>query len=244
MSTLVRTQNAMTAKDRICLALDMDTAAAFTLANRVQVGWVKVGMELYTEAGPELIRELKKLGFKIFLDLKYHDIPNTVKGAVTKAAALGVDLINVHAAGGPAMLKAAAEVPSRPSIIGVTLLTSLSAKELGEHMLVDPPVVEAYVTHMAIQCRDCGLDGVVASAEEAKPVRDVVGDDFLIVTPGIKPLWAAENADQKRITTPAQAIKNGADILVIGRAIYGANDPSIAVQKIADEISQQLNVKS
>ena len=246
MST-VTVKNTFTAQDRICVALDMDPQRAWSTAEKLRnrVGWLKVGMELFTEAGPDFVREIKQFGHRIFLDLKYHDIPNTVGRAVAKASLMGVDMLNIHAAGGPAMLKAAVTAEcggQRPRIIGVTLLTSLGEDELHHLCVGDGVSPKDYVNHMALSCLEAGLAGVVSSAKEAEMVRKDCGPEFLIVTPGIRPLWAAKKEDQQRVTTPSEAVKNGSDILVIGRPIYGAADPSSAAKKVADEIGQTLNI--
>lgn len=199
---------------------------------------VKVGKELFTQAGPELIRTLHKRGFEVFLDLKFHDIPATVAKAVKAAAEMGVWMVNVHASGGQEMLKAAVEAlrpfgDKAPLLTAVTVLTSMSEQEL--HKLgIDKPL-PAQVLTLASMARDSGLDGVVCSAKEATLLREALGKDFLLVTPGIRPEGSAMN-DQKRVMTPAEAIQAGVDYLVMGRPIREAAD-SVSLLR---EINQQL----
>ena len=194
---------------------------------------VKVGKELFTRTGPPLVETLVKQGFSVFLDLKYHDIPNTVAQAVTAAADLGVWMVNVHASGGLRMMTAAREAigsgPNTPKLIGVTVLTSLAAEELREIGLVDSP--EQQVLRFAKLAKQSGLDGVVCSAKEATILRKECGDDFLLVTPGIRPA-GSDQGDQRRTLTPAQALSAGSDYLVIGRPITAAANPIVAVDEI------------
>lgn len=232
----------MTPDPRIIVALDLpDADGALALASKLDPKEcrVKVGKELYTAAGPLLVEKLRTAGFGVFLDLKYHDIPNTVAGACRAAAALGVWMINVHALGGRAMMSAARDALAgsarRPKLTAVTLLTSLGAGEMVEIGLSGSP--SDAVVKLARLAQACGLDGVVCSSLEAARLRSACGKDFCLVTPGIRPA-AASRDDQSRVATPRQAIANGADYLVIGRPITGAPDPLAALHRINDEISQ------
>src|SRR6516162_9801485 len=207
----------------------------------------KVGSQLFSNAGPEAVRQVAALGNGVFLDLKYHDIPNTVAGAVLASAAIsGVQLVNVHALGGSAMLKAAAQAISagvpmgadRPRLIAVTVLTSMDQKALREAGIAGTPLTRA--VKLAQLTKKCGVDGVVASVQEAKAIRKACGREFLIVTPGVRPTeksGAKKNDDQARTATPAEAIKAGADFLVVGRPIIAADDPRAATQGIVEEIA-------
>ncbi len=230
---------------RIIVALDFpEAASALALAERLDPALcrVKVGKELFTAAGPELVRALATRGFEIFLDLKFHDIPNTVAAACRAAAGLGVWMVNVHASGGRRMMEAArealADVPQRPLLIAVTVLTSMSTEDLGEVGVADAPAVQ--VLRLARLARSCGLDGVVCSAQEAALLRAELGGAFRLVTPGIRPA-GAEADDQRRVMTPAQALRAGATDLVIGRPITGASDPLVVLQGIQSEI-QHLEI--
>lgn len=227
---------------RILVALDFPSAApALALAHRLDPGQcrLKVGKELFTAAGPDLVLQLQALGFEVFLDLKFHDIPNTVAGAVRAAAELGVWMVNVHASGGRRMLLAAREalekLQQRPLLIAVTVLTSLERSDLAEIGLDIDPLLQ--VERLARLTADCGLDGVVCSAQEAPRLRVACGGDFCLVTPGIRPAVAAAG-DQRRVMTPAAALAAGADYLVIGRPITAAADPALALAQIAAEIGQ------
>lgn len=197
---------------------------------------VKVGLELFTREGPAIIDQIHQRGFEVFLDLKFHDIPNTVARACAAAADLGVWMINVHAIGGRRMLEAArVAVPasSGTRLIAVTVLTSMDVTELGEVNVSLEPLQQ--VVSLATMARDCDLDGVVCSALEVPNLRQQLGDDFLLVTPGIRPAGSVAN-DQRRIITPAEAVKTGSDYLVIGRPITAAADPVAALQKICTEL--------
>lgn len=225
---------------RIIVALDYAAAApALALAQRLDPArcHLKVGKELFTAAGPTLVERLVAAGFGVFLDLKFHDIPNTVAAACRAAAGLGVWMVNVHALGGRAMLTAAAEavaaVPRPPRLVAVTVLTSLGAGDLLEVGVRDTP--EEAVLRLARLAHDCGLDGVVCSAREAAALRAAHGPGFLLVTPGIRPAWAGAQ-DQVRIATPAEALRAGASHLVIGRPITQAPDPLAALTRIESEI--------
>lgn len=239
-------QKSISAKGRIIVALDVDnTDEALSIVSELNgtVGAFKVGLQLFTAAGPEFVRKLVNGGAKIFLDLKFHDIPNTVAKASVEAVRLGVWMFNVHAAGGSEMMKrAAAEVEEecartnikRPKIIAVTVLTSSNADTLAETGIESE--TEAQVLRLAALTAKCGLDGVVASPLEIVPIRNAVKQDgFLIVTPGIRPASATKE-DQKRVMTPAEAINKGADHLVIGRPITSAPDRLAAVSEILGDI--------
>lgn len=198
------------------------------------VDFYKVGLELYTREGPGVVRALKGRGNRVFLDLKLLDIPNTVTRAVASAAALGVDLLTVHAQGGPAMLReAAAAAGEELDILAVTVLTSFTGSELGRVWGRDVPSVEEEVLRLAVLAREAGVSGVVASAREAQPLRSALGDDFLVVTPGIR-LPGGERHDQARVSTPEAAVSAGASHLVVGRAVTGAADPAAAAREVLD----------
>ena len=223
---------------RIIVALDFPGAEpALTLAAKLdpQLCRVKVGKELFTAAGPQLVEQLMSRGFEVFLDLKFHDIPNTVAGACKAAAGLGVWMVNVHALGGRKMLSAAREAlpPGTTRLIAVTLLTSMGRDDLADIGLSGEP--EAVVQRLAGLASACGLDGVVCSALETARLRRIMGKDFCLVTPGIRPLDASVG-DQQRVATPRQAIANGADYLVIGRPITQAADPLVILQQLHAEI--------
>lgn len=197
---------------------------------------VKVGKELFTRCGPELVRQIHARGFEVFLDLKFHDIPNTVAGAVSAAAELGVWMVNVHASGGPAMLEAARKALGEKSstlLIAVTVLTSLSAEDLQAVGIDATP--EQQVLRLAQLTSDCGLDGVVCSAQEIDPLRAKLPSEFLLVTPGIRP-EGDDVGDQKRVETPGTAIARGSSHLVIGRPITQAADPTAKLRAIIEEI--------
>ena len=227
---------------RIIVALDYpDAKGALALVARLDPGLckVKVGKELYTAAGPQLVESINKSGFSIFLDLKYHDIPNTVAAACAAAAGLGVWMLNVHALGGRAMMSAAREAISKggkpPMLIAVTLLTSMGPADMKDVGLGGNP--QEAVSRLARLAQECGLDGVVCSPQEAAALRRQFGKEFALVTPGIRPAEAAQD-DQARIATPRQAIAAGADYLVIGRPITRAPDPLAALRRINDEIAK------
>lgn len=226
---------------KIIVALDYASAAeASALVARLEPALcrVKVGKELFTAAGPAFVDRLVSTGFGVFLDLKFHDIPNTVAAACRAAASLGVWMLNVHALGGRAMLAAAHEAVTagahQPKLIAVTVLTSMGAGDLAEVGVSGTPA-EA-VLRLARLSRDCRLDGVVCSAREASTLRADCGSDFLLVTPGIRPA-SAEVGDQVRIATPADAVRDGANYLVVGRPITQAPDPLRVLEQINNEIS-------
>ena len=233
--------------DRILIAVDAPTAqAAIPIADtlRGSVGGFKIGSQLFTAAGPDIVRALVARGDRVFLDLKFHDIPNTVAGAVASAAALGVWMLNVHAAGGPAMMAAARKAAddaatggaTRPLVIAVTVLTSMDAATLRAVGVPADPFDQ--VLHLARMAREAGLDGVVASPRETAAIRQACGPDFVIVTPGIRGGAAAASPDdQRRTMAPGDAVAAGASYLVIGRPITGAADPRGAAQRIAAEMA-------
>ncbi len=225
----------------VIIALDVPGAdEARALVDRVgDLGdFYKVGLELYTRAGPDFVRELKGAGKRIFLDLKLHDIPNTVASAVRAAADLDVDLLTLHAVGGPSMLAAAAEAATGTSLrlLAVTVLTSLDADELGQVWGRSAPEVPEEVRRLTGAAAAAGIDGVVCSASEAARVRTDQGRDFLIVTPGIRPA-GTDVGDQKRVATPAAAARAGADYLVLGRAVTRATNPGAALADVLAEVS-------
>lgn len=225
----------------IIVALDFpDASAALAMADRLNSTQcrVKVGKELFTAAGPLVVEKLQNKGFEVFLDLKFHDIPNTTAGAVRSAAELGVWMVNVHASGGRRMMEACREVldkrvGERPLLTAVTVLTSLEQEDLHEVGIDIEPMVQ--VQRLARLTQECGLDGVVCSAREAKALRNTLGDDLQLVTPGIRPADASAD-DQKRILTPAQAMENGSTYLVIGRPITSATDPAQALDAILQSL--------
>lgn len=225
---------------KLIVALDCaDRDQALALARRLDPGLcrVKVGKELFTAAGPALVRDLMAAGYDVFLDLKFHDIPNTVAQACKAAARLGVWMVNVHALGGRRMLMAAREAleaaDRRPKLVAVTLLTSLERADLEEVGLGGDPARR--VMRLASLARDCGLDGVVCSALEVAGLRRALGAGFCLVTPGIRTAGVARD-DQSRVSTPAGAVRAGADYLVIGRPITRAPDPLAALLEIQREI--------
>lgn len=226
---------------RIVVALDFpsaDDALRFCERLQPEMCRLKVGFELFTAAGPALVEKLVAKGFDVFLDLKFHDIPNTVAQACTAAARLGVWMLNVHALGGRKMMQAARDAVEksarRPLLIGVTILTSHSADDLREIGLAGDP--ESQVLHLAQLARKSGLDGVVCSAQEAARLREELGSEFRLVTPGIRPAGSAAG-DQQRVMTPAQAIQAGAHYLVIGRPINQATEPLGVLTAINHELA-------
>jgi orotidine-5'-phosphate decarboxylase len=237
-------------RSSLIVALDFDSLpSALKFAKGVAdlVGLFKIGSQLFTAAGPAAVREVAALGPGVFLDLKFHDIPNTVAGAVLACAALpGVEFVNVHALGGTVMLHAAVQAISagqpmgadRPRLLAVTILTSMDQKAMRAVGISGPPKLR--VVKLAKLAKAAGVDGVVASVQEARAIRKACGRDFLIVTPGVRPSSAATHAkadDQARTATPAEAIRAGADFIVVGRPILAAADPRAAAQSIVDEIA-------
>ena len=242
----------MQARERIICPLDVDNSEkAIELVQLLKesIGIFKVGLELTTTVGFQVLEPVKQSGAKsVFLDLKLHDIPNTVAGAMRGVVRLGVWCVTVHASGGRAMLEAAVEAAKieaefsqveRPKVFAVTLLTSISAKSLLEELKVCKPVQE-YVVSLALMAFHAGCDGVIASPHEIEAIRRAIPDpSFLIVTPGVRPA-GSEKGDQARVMTPGEAIRKGASYLVIGRPIYNAPDPKAAADKIAAEIEAAL----
>jgi len=235
---------AQEARKRLIVALDVPSAAASDEQVRRLEGtceWFKVGLELFTAAGPAVLEPLVERGYSVFLDLKFHDIPNTVVGAVRSAARLGVRMLNVHAAGGPAMLAAArqalADVPNPPKLLAVTVLTSMDAAQLSASGVERSPASQ--VDLLARMCLDCGINGFVCSPEEVAALRAISGPDGVLVVPGIRPA-GADTGDQKRVATPADAIRNGASYLVVGRPIIQAPSPAKAAEAILAEIAAAL----
>jgi len=239
-----------TAREKLIVALDVDSAArALDLFNALRgvVGMFKIGMQLFTAAGPSIVREIIDAGGRVFLDLKYHDIPNTVAAAGVEAARHGISIFNVHTFGGTEMMRRTAEAVAevserehleRPKVIGVTLLTSVNEKVLTEIGVAGVP--ERQVPALARLAAASGLDGVVASPLEVVSVRATVAKrNFLVVTPGVRPSGTARH-DQKRLTTPAEAIRAGSDYLVIGRPVVDAADPVAAADSIVAEIDDAL----
>jgi orotidine-5'-phosphate decarboxylase len=241
MTELTRNQRA---RERLIVALDLpDLAAALPLAERLapEVGYFKVGLELFGAAGPRAVEELRARGARVFLDLKLHDIPVTVARAVAAVARLGVDLLTVHAAGGPEMLRqavaAARDAAHPPAVVAVTALTSLDASDLLAVGIALSP--RDLVLRRAALAAECGVAGVVCSPEEAAAVRALAPPPFRIVTPGIRPAGAAVG-DQKRVGTPAAALRDGATHLVVGRPIKDAPDPVAAARALVAEIEACL----
>lgn len=241
------TAETVSAKEKLIVALDVESAdEALRLygALRNEAGMFKVGSQLFTSAGPDLVRRLVGEGARIFLDLKFHDIPNTVAAAAREAVRLGVALFNVHAAGGTEMMRSASDATAaeaarlgvkKPNLIAVTVLTSMDADTLNETGVTGANV-EEQVQRLARLADAAGLDGVVASPHEIVLVRETVAHaDFLVVTPGVSPS-AAAYADQKRVASPSEAIRRGADFIVVGRAILNAPDPASAARAVVKEM--------
>ncbi len=237
----------MQAKEKIILALDVDhREKALDLVRELKdhVGMFKVGMELYYSSGPEIVKQINDLGGKVFVDLKLHDIPNTTGNAGRTLTRLDCAMFNVHAAGGyEMMLKTKADSVDEalkyglnpPILLAVTVLTSIAQQQLQEEMMVRDLSVADLVVRWALLAQKAGMDGVVSSPQEIESIRSACGADFKIVTPGIRPAWA-EAGDQKRITTPRQALEKGTDYMVIGRPITKAADPRAAALKIIEEL--------
>ncbi len=238
--------NKLSLTERIIVPLDVPTEAeAIALIEQLpQVTFWKVGLELFVSTGPEIIRTLKHRQKRVFLDLKFHDIPNTMAGATYQAAAYGVDLITVHATAGRSALTAvsiaAVEGSQKagcqpPQLIAVTLLTSLTSRDLAFDLKI-PVELPEYALQMALLAQETGLNGAVCSPQEVAQLRQVCGDDFLLVCPGVRPSWS-QAGDQKRSMTPAEALKAGADYLVIGRPITAAPEPVAAWERICGELA-------
>ncbi len=228
------------ADPKLILALDFPSQRqALELVERLSPHQcrLKVGKELFTRCGPALVERLVQQGFEVFLDLKFHDIPNTVAAACAVAADLGVWMVNVHAGGGRRMMEAARErllqVAEPPLLIAVTVLTSMGLDDLRQVGVDAEP--QRQVLRLAALARDAGLDGVVCSPREAAPLRDALGADFKLVTPGVRPAWAAAD-DQRRVMSPREALAAGAHYLVVGRPITRAEDPRAAADRVLDEM--------
>jgi orotidine-5'-phosphate decarboxylase len=231
------------AKDRLAVALDVpDAQAALDLVDRLgdSCRVLKVGMELYYAGGNALLEELRSRGYRIFLDLKLHDIPNTVAGGIRSVATSGAELLTVHAGGGGAMLTAAAEAaraPGAPRLLAVTVLTSMDATELKAAGVCSAPADQ--VLRLARLAKSSGINGMVCSAEEVAALRSELGPEALLVVPGIRPAGSALN-DQRRIATPAEAISSGASMLVVGRPITRAANPDEAARAVVKEIESAM----
>ena len=226
--------------ERIIVALDCGADEALALAHALKgkASWLKVGMTLYYQEGPSIVKALKDLGFNVFLDLKFHDIPHQVYGAAASAARSGADMITMHAIGGLEMMRAAidglieAELPDVVTL-GITVLTSMSPEALAATGVARP--LPEQVAALAAQAKEAGISGVVASPQEAAALREILGPDAFIVTPGVRPAGAALG-DQSRVATPAQAFANGASHIVVGRPITEVPDPVAAFEAIAAEL--------
>lgn len=239
------------ARDRLILAVDtsdINEARRYLDELHAHVGVFKIGLQLFTHYGPEILKIFQSANAKIFLDCKFLDIPNTVAKAAEAATAHGVAMFTIHACGGTEMLKAASNAVNTcaqklsvppPTILAVTVLTSISPEVLRNELSVDLDMKEQ-VAKLALQCKESGVTGLVASPEEVTTLRSAIGKDMLIVTPGVRPDWADSN-DQKRFTTPAQAIANGSDYLVVGRPITSAKNSADAAQKIVEEMQEALD---
>ncbi|HEY3377489.1 MAG TPA: orotidine-5'-phosphate decarboxylase [Armatimonadota bacterium] len=235
-----------TTKPQLIVALDFpDAASALTLARTLapQRPWMKVGLEMLMSVGPQIVRELRDLGLPVFLDGKFHDIPNTVAGAVRGATVTGANIINVHASGGVRMMRAAREAAedtaratgvARPLVIAVTVLTSIAPEELRDEIgCARAP--EEQVVALALRAKEAGLDGVVASVLETRAIKAACGPEFVVITPGIRPASGTAD-DQRRVATPRVAIDAGSDYLVVGRPITQAADPAAACAAILAEM--------
>ena len=222
----------MNPRDQLALALDVSSAdEALRLVDQTaeSVGVYKIGMQLFYAEGPALVRRIKGQGRKVFLDLKLHDIPNTVASAVRSLTPLGVDFLTLHAGGGPAMLRAAVDAAGDMRLLAVTVLTSMDEAELQSVGIAQPPA--DHVLRLARLAQTAGVNGLVCSPLEAKLLRRSLGSDAFLVCPGIRPAGSAQG-DQKRVATPAQALADGANLLVVGRPIRNAQDPGLAAHEI------------
>ncbi|MDJ0511512.1 MAG: orotidine-5'-phosphate decarboxylase [Crocosphaera sp.] len=231
----------MSSFDKIIVPLDVPSQeAAIALVDKLpQVTFWKVGLELFVACGPDILKQLKDRQKKIFLDLKFHDIPNTVAGACRSASNYGVDLLTLHATAGKNALKAAtqaiADSPSPPKLLAITLLTSLNSRDLAFDLKI-PLELPEYALQMALLAQESGINGAVCSPQEVAQLRQVCGKDFILVCPGVRPTWA-QTGDQKRVMTPKKALAAGANYLVIGRPITMADDPVVAWNRIIDEVN-------
>lgn len=229
-------------KDKIIVALDFDTKEkALKLVSLIkdEISFFKIGKQMFTKYGPEIVKDLREQNCKVFLDLKFHDIPNTVFGAIQSACELGIEICNVHALGGLEMMKKANEARLKYApemkLFAVTLLTSLTQHILHDELQIKKSIDDE-VVHLATLSQKAGLDGVVCSPKEISLIKNECGHEFMTLTPGIRPEWASSN-DQSRTLTPKQAINLGSDYIVIGRPITKANSPKEAAKKILAEIS-------
>ncbi|NLU09748.1 MAG: orotidine-5'-phosphate decarboxylase [Tepidanaerobacter acetatoxydans] len=223
---------------KVIIALDTpDEQKALEIVRLLKdkVSVFKVGLELFCSQGPEIVKKINNEGCKVFLDLKLHDIPNTVAGAAKACLSTGAFMLDVHASGGCQMMRKAreavdnADVSQKPILLAITVLTSLDESDLAAVNIKKSPTEQ--VKTLALMAKESGLDGVVASPKEISVIREAAGDDFLIVTPGVRPAWAA-TGDQKRVMTPAQALDEGADYIVVGRPVTAAPDPAEALSKL------------
>jgi orotidine-5'-phosphate decarboxylase len=241
----------MTAKERLVIALDVDDATtALRLVDELKtsVGLFKVGLQLFTACGPDIVRKITRQGGRVFLDLKFHDIPNTVAKASAEAVKLGANIFNVHALGGFDMMKAAVEAATEtaerigmatPVLLAVTVLTSMDERSLKRDLKITRSIPRT-VSHLARLAQRAGLHGVVASPQEIKLLRRGLRGSFVILTPGVRPSWASKD-DQRRTMTPGQAVDAGADYFVVGRPVLRADDPTKAVQRILDEVEARTS---
>jgi orotidine-5'-phosphate decarboxylase len=237
-------------EERTIIALDVPTFDEATdlmdkLGDRARS--LKVGSQLFTSVGPDIIREIKRRGKKLFLDLKFHDIPNTVARASEAATELGVDIFNVHVSGGLEMMRGAAQATKakaselgieKPIVLGVTILTSID-EPMFQNVLGSCNSLKDQIVHMAKLAQQAGMDGVVASPQEIRLIREACGEDFVVLTPGVRPEWASSD-DQKRTMTPVEAFKAGADYVVIGRPIYRAPEPADVLERILKQLEGNL----
>jgi orotidine-5'-phosphate decarboxylase len=234
----------LTTPERIIVPLDVSSQAeALTLIEQLpSAQFFKVGLELFVSSGPGILEALKVQGKRIFLDLKFHDIPNTMAGACRAAARYGVDLLTIHATAGRQALEAAQQAAEQgaeeagvpmPTLLAVTVLTSLGDRPLSEEIKVSLPLAE-YVQHLAQQAQSCGIGGCVCSPQEIAVVRQTCGEAFTLVTPGVRPTWA-DQGDQRRVMRPGAALQSGANYLVVGRPITQAKDPDAAFRRLCDE---------
>jgi orotidine-5'-phosphate decarboxylase len=236
------------AKKHLCLALDVNSLSeAKKIAELLKdyVGLYKIGFQLFTKEGPKAVEVIRNIGGNVFLDLKYHDIPNIVANSAREAVNIGAYIFNVHASGGSEMMRAAVEATEeesqkrnipKPIVIAVTLLTSINSEILSKE-ICSIHNVNDQVIHFAKLAKSAKVSGVVASPKEIKNIKKNCGNDFIILTPGIRPLWSVGKDDQKRITTPGEAIRLGSSYIVIGRPILKVNDPIEAVKKILNEMT-------
>ena len=227
-------------ENKIIIPLDLDHSSAINIAKKLNPDLcrLKVGSQLFTSSGPKIISELNDLKFDIFLDLKFYDIPNTVYESVKSAVDLGVWMVNVHASGGAKMLesakKAIESVNSSTILIAVTILTSFSKENMANLGISD---LDKHILNLGKLAYDCGLDGVVCASTDTQSIKKNFGKNFLAVTPGIRPAWSSLD-DQRRVSTPAEALRNGSDFLVIGRPITGSKDPIKALERIYKEMDE------